>query len=1015
MKAIRWGYILLASLVALLGAGTLVVIAAPVFDEVVVIGGPTPHDCDGVTPPGQPIPFCCLGGYVYCDGRPVEGAMVRIESAYGAATATTVMDPNGLPRYRMGLSGEPLLVEVGDWITVTASFSGAVATKRYQITPHGQQVDIVLRSLDDWWNPDWKYRRLIPIYYSGGLPAGTVIKVDGLDFDTLVQAGQARSDGQDLRVVRWNGPGQWEEVARVYVSNWDLEFKLTRPISTVTDTSYYLYYGNPNAGVPPAFTLPAGWWVSMYRDKWWEEYVGTWAFSGPMSFTNVCDAPLDHDWRTGDNVDESDEFIGRLYIPQSGTWTFKLYLNDGYELSINGSIVGSSSDYSYNQNRWVEVGSRELKAGWHPVKLRHMWVLCGAWGFAMSGPGFPMQIVPGDYFQQVSQVKTDVTPVSSPESILATIPPIPTIHTIYPRPAVQGRDVITMIGSGADNDEWGGSIQGYRWRTTGRILGTSAQLVISASELPAGTQVISFAVKDDEGDWSPEVATGIEIYAQSPPVAAFRVNPAGGYVTTTFRMDAALSSDYEDPVMALQVRWDFENDGIFDTGWGITKEITHNYTYSGAGIYNVRLEVRDTQGLTDAVVQPVTVTTPYRPTPWLFILYWDGDNDLSYSFQTALTRLEQMANNPAVTIVALVDGSRHGDTVRYQVQPGGQYINGVNRWGMGELNIGSPQTLSEFVLWARNNYPTEHVYLAIADHGRGTTGLAWDNASGEGAFISVAGLRTALQSVSRGGTEPVDVVHYDACLMGMVENAYQVKDYARFLVASQNLGWSLFPYERYAVRVTTGTLPISMAQIVVDEYDRGLSDYPHTISALDLSKVDAVATAVTTLSLALQENIATYQAAISVTLAATQKLDSGDYLTLNNLDEYVDLWDLGNGLEARITNSTVQAAARALKAAVEELVIAERHSSGFYQGHDWDLSRVHGVSIYFPPTRGGWGYQDYVEEQPFAFTAEGQWDEFLKAYFLIGVTPGISPTNPGVPPVLTAGYRVYLPIVERHP
>ncbi len=47
--------------------------------------------------------------------------------------------------------------------------------------------------------------------------------------------------------------------------------------------------------------------------------------------------------------------------------------------------------------------------------------------------------------------------------------------------------------------------------------------------------------------------------------------------TYTVALDANTSFDMEDPVSSLKVRWDFEGDGIWDTGYSTTKTINYNY------------------------------------------------------------------------------------------------------------------------------------------------------------------------------------------------------------------------------------------------------------------------------------------------------------------------------------------------------------------------------------------------------------------------------------------------------
>jgi len=99
----------------------------------------------------------------------------------------------------------------------------------------------------------------------------------------------------------------------------------------------------------------------------------------------------------------------------------------------------------------------------------------------------------------------------------------------------------------------------------------------------------------------------------TPPTVTFTVNPTTGYTTTVFSFDGSGCSDAEDATSALQVRWDWDNNGTYDTSWTTTKTESHSYT--AVGTYTVRLEVQDTGGLTDATTRQVTVKAPTSNTP----------------------------------------------------------------------------------------------------------------------------------------------------------------------------------------------------------------------------------------------------------------------------------------------------------------------------------------------------------------------------------------------------------------
>jgi hypothetical protein len=86
----------------------------------------------------------------------------------------------------------------------------------------------------------------------------------------------------------------------------------------------------------------------------------------------------------------------------------------------------------------------------------------------------------------------------------------------------------------------------------------------------------------------------------TPPQAYLTVLPLWAQAGTQFELNATGCSDAETPSDDLVVRWDWENDGQWDTDWSAAKVIFH--TYTDAGPHVVRVEVRDGGSLTDAAV-----------------------------------------------------------------------------------------------------------------------------------------------------------------------------------------------------------------------------------------------------------------------------------------------------------------------------------------------------------------------------------------------------------------------------
>ena len=91
------------------------------------------------------------------------------------------------------------------------------------------------------------------------------------------------------------------------------------------------------------------------------------------------------------------------------------------------------------------------------------------------------------------------------------------------------------------------------------------------------------------------------------PTASFTVNPTSGDINTSFSVDASNSSDTQDAAAQLEVRWDWENDGVWDTNYSTTKTAT--YQFAAAGAKTIKLEVKDTGGLTSYHTETITVNS----------------------------------------------------------------------------------------------------------------------------------------------------------------------------------------------------------------------------------------------------------------------------------------------------------------------------------------------------------------------------------------------------------------------
>jgi murein DD-endopeptidase MepM/ murein hydrolase activator NlpD len=454
---------------------------------------------------------------------------------------------------------------------------------------------------------------------------------------------------------------------------------------------------------------------------------------------------------------------------------------------------------------------------------------------------------------------------------------------------------------------------------------------------------------------------------------------------------------------------------------------THTITDLQCGqSYTYRVSAYSNDG-ESAPSNTVTATTA-DCTLFLFMLYLNGDNDLHQYIERSIRALTSAITNPNVIIVVLVDKPARGDTERLVFRS-----NGMQRELLGELNMGDPQTLQTFIQGARDTYPARYSYLALAGHGNGLVGIGPDQNSGND-VLEPWEISQALRAATNNGQRKIDIVHYDACSMALLEHAYELRNYAGYLIASQYLAWSVFAYQNYAEQVTLQGVPMleslneaiaevsaastprSLATQIAERYfgHTALIGSPRTISVLDLGHVESVMQALDQLLTLLQNNLQSVKTDLQRARQNVQKFDSREPLyKITQEDEYIDLVHWASLVQS-IPNSSINAAAQQVLDRVRnQLVVVSRRESGNIDNLSINLDNANGVSIYFPLSSGGNAFQSYSSHRLFQFTANSQWDDFLNNYFTVTTLPIIDLGPAGLLPLLRPKDIVYVPLVVR--
>ena len=207
-------------------------------------------------------------------------------------------------------------------------------------------------------------------------------------------------------------------------------------------------------------------------------------------------------------------------------------------------------------------------------------------------------------------------------------------------------------------------------------------------------------------------------------------------------------------------------------------------------------------------------------------------------------------------------------------------------------------------------------------------------------FLDNVELQRVMTRVKKSLKRPVDILGMDACLMSMVEVAYQMRDVAGYAVGSEETepgeGW---PYDRIlrSLAAQPNMTPEELAKEIVKRYIASYGAGENvTQSALRLADLKALTQAVDGLGQALKAALADAprRSAIMAERARVQEY-SRPY------DDYCDLLDLCGLLEKNVSDKAVRAACGVVRKAAGAAIVATGTKGPA-------VARSQGVSIYFP-------------------------------------------------------------------
>lgn len=256
-------------------------------------------------------------------------------------------------------------------------------------------------------------------------------------------------------------------------------------------------------------------------------------------------------------------------------------------------------------------------------------------------------------------------------------------------------------------------------------------------------------------------------------------------------------------------------------------------------------------------------------------------------------------------------------------------------------DMGAADTLAEFINYCTANFPAGHYGLVLWDHGAGPL---WGYGSDElydNDSLLLEELRGAMDKTEFAGDKKLDFVGFDACLMGSIENAVLWKDYAQYLVGSEELesgrGWDYSFLSTLNETDDARTIVSAIVSAYENYYKENKSEFFNpdvTLAAMDLSKTDALVESANALFAAMDRGIEEGEyAQINRARARTKAFGLGAASGKEDAFDLLDLRDLaGNVMELYPEES------RDVNEALDQLVV----------GSTSNVAGANGVSIYLP-------------------------------------------------------------------
>ena len=234
--------------------------------------------------------------------------------------------------------------------------------------------------------------------------------------------------------------------------------------------------------------------------------------------------------------------------------------------------------------------------------------------------------------------------------------------------------------------------------------------------------------------------------------------------------------------------------------------------------------------------------------------------------------------------------------------------NGLTKVKEQEVkNMGEGENLTEFLNYTYDHYKTDEYILILYGHGAAIQGAVFDELQNED-FLKVKEIQDGIGN-SKFKNDKLELVIFRTCLNGTLEVANALKDYSRFVIASEEttVGTAMYPVLDFINDIKREDTSVDVGKKWIESYAEDMSDLNSmcNMSSLACGGVSNINVTYSMINLSKMDNVIESLDSFSKTLLDKVEANYNEFLNIReNMNQYayteesafdmIDAYDFAN-------------------------------------------------------------------------------------------------------------------------